>query len=59
MTDRDVYVKLAAMADELRRLSDEAESYVGNAALQAAADSLSGTAQAVYDHCLNDAGASH
>ena len=56
MTDKDVYLKLAAIAEELMRLSEAAESYVGEAALQTAASTLAGTAKAVYDHVVGDAG---
>ncbi|MFZ5719146.1 MAG: hypothetical protein ACOY5Y_06725 [Pseudomonadota bacterium] len=52
MTDRDVYLKLAAMAEELLALSESAESLVGEAALRTAASSLAGTAKAVYEHAL-------
>lgn len=53
MTDRDVYLKLAAVAKELAELAQAAQSYVGNAALVSAAETLSGTARVIYDHCLN------
>ena len=53
MTDRDVYLKLMAVAHELAEMAAGAESYVGNAALVSAAQAISGTAQAIYDHCLN------
>ena len=52
MNDRDVYVKLAAIAEELFALSETAESYVGNAALRTAASTIAGTAKAVYEHAL-------
>ena len=52
MTDRDVYLKLAAMAEELLQLAGAADSLVGEAALRTAASSLAGTAKAVYDHAL-------
>ena len=52
MTDRDVYVKLAAVAEELRRLADDADSPVGEAALRTAARSLDGMAKAIYEHAL-------
>lgn len=52
MTDRDVYLKLAAMADELLKLAETAETLVGDAALRTAASSLAGAAKAVYDHAL-------
>jgi hypothetical protein len=56
MTDRDVYLKLAAVAEELMRLSGEAESLVGEAALQTAASTVAGTAKAVYEHVLGSEG---
>lgn len=52
MTDRDVYLKLCAVAEELARLAEAAESVVGNAALTSAADTLSGIARVIYEHCL-------
>jgi hypothetical protein len=56
MTDRDVYLKLAAVAEELAKLAEEAETYVGNAALHTAASTLAGTAKAVYDHIMGGEG---
>jgi len=53
MNDRDVYLKLAAMAEELMKLSEEAESFVGQTALRHAATTIAGTAQAVYEHALD------
>jgi hypothetical protein len=53
VSDRDVYLKLTAVAKELAQLAEAAESYVGNAALTSAAETLSGTARVIYDHCLN------
>jgi len=52
MTDRDVYLKLAAMAEELMRLAQEAESFVGNAALTTCAQTLAGAAKAIYEHAM-------
>jgi hypothetical protein len=52
MTDKDVYLKLAAVAHELMALAEEAETMVGEAALRTAANTLAGTAKAVYDHAL-------
>ena len=52
MTDKDVYLKLAAVAQELMALAEEAETMVGEAALRTAATTLAGTAKAVYDHAL-------
>lgn len=56
MTDRDVYLKLTEVAEELARLAEQAESYVGNAALHTAASTLAGTAKAVYDHIMSGEG---
>jgi hypothetical protein len=52
MNDRDVYLKLAGLAEELMKLSDDAETLVGEAALRTAASTLAGTAKAVYEHAL-------
>ena len=52
MNDRDVYLKLAAVAEELMTLSEAAESYVGEAALRTAASTIAGTAKAVYYHVM-------
>lgn len=52
VSDREVYLKLSAVAEELMRLAEAAESYVGNAALTSAANTLSGTARVIYEHCL-------
>lgn len=57
MNDRDVYLKLAAVAEELMRLADEAETFVGETALKHAATTVAGTAQAIYEHALG--GESH
>ena len=56
MTDHDVYLKLAAMADELATLAEEAETFVGNAALHTCAVTLGGAAKAVYDHLMSGEG---
>lgn len=56
MTDRDVYLKLAAVAEELMRLSEDAESFVGEAALRTAASTIAGTAKAVYEHAVGSEG---
>ncbi|MDZ4374192.1 MAG: hypothetical protein U1C74_22595 [Phenylobacterium sp.] len=52
MNDRDVYLKLAAVAEELMALSDDAETLIGEAALRTAANTIAGTAKAVYEHAL-------
>lgn len=57
MNDRDVYLRLAAVAEELMRLSEEAETLVGQTALRHAAVTVAGTAQAVYEHAVG--GESH
>lgn len=57
MTDRDVYLKLSAVAEELMKLSQDAETYVGNAALNHAAAVVGGAAKAVYDHIMGGEGA--
>jgi hypothetical protein len=53
MSDRDIYLKLSAVARQLSELAEAAESYVGNAALVSASETLSGTARVIYEHCLN------
>jgi hypothetical protein len=52
MNDRDVYLKLSAVAEELMKLSEEAETFVGETALRHAAVTVAGTAQAVYEHAV-------
>jgi hypothetical protein len=52
MTDRDVYLKLAAMAEELMALAQAADTFVGNAALTTCAQTLAGAAKAVYEHAM-------
>lgn len=52
MNDRDVYLKLAAVAEELMLLSQQAETLVGQTALHTAASTIAGTAKAVYDHAV-------
>jgi hypothetical protein len=53
MNDRDVYLALNAMAEELTRMSDAAESFVGQAALTSCAQTLAGAARAIYEHVLS------
>jgi hypothetical protein len=52
MDDRNVYLKLAAVAEELMVLSEAAETYVGEAALRTAASTIAGTAKAVYEQVM-------
>lgn len=52
MNDRDVYLKLAAVAEDLMAHSETADSHVGKAALRTAASTIAGTAKAVYEHLL-------
>lgn len=52
MNDREVYTKLAKMAEELADLAPTCESFVGNAALTTCAQTLAGTAKAVYEHAM-------
>lgn len=56
MTDRDVYLKLSAVAEELMALSEAAESVVGETALRTAAGTLAGTAKVIYEHVLGGDG---
>lgn len=53
MNDREVYLALVAMADELDRMAEAAESFIGNAALTSSAQQLAGTAKAIYEHALS------
>jgi len=53
MNDREVYLTLATMAEELARLAAEAESYMGQAALTTSAQQLAGTAKVIYEHALS------
>jgi hypothetical protein len=53
MTDREVYLKLAAMAEELAQMAEVAETYVGNAALVSCAQTLAGTAKVIYEHAMD------
>ena len=53
MNDRDVFLALSRMAEELAAMAEQAESFVGNAALTSAAQNLAGTAKAVYEHALS------
>lgn len=57
MNDREIYLKLAAVAQELMDLSEEAESLVGETALRTAAGTIAGTANAVYEHTVGGEGA--
>jgi hypothetical protein len=60
LSDLEVYKSLTAAADDLDRLSTMATSLIGEAALQTAANSVRGMANAVYEHALNeDGGRSH
>jgi hypothetical protein len=52
VTDREVYEKLASLAEELGRLAGQAQSFVGQAALSTAASTLAGTAKAIYEHVM-------
>ncbi len=52
MSDREVFLKLAAVAEELGRLAMQADSHIGQAALSTAAATLAGTAKAIYEHVL-------
>ena len=56
MNDRDIYLKLAVVAEELMVLSDDAETLVGETALRTAASTIAGTAKAVYEHVMSGEG---
>jgi hypothetical protein len=53
MNDREVYLALSAMAEELARMSSQAETYIGQAALTSSAQQLAGTAKVIYEHVLS------
>jgi hypothetical protein len=53
MNDRDVYLKLSAIAEQLTQMAAEAESFVGQAACNSLAQSVAGTAKAIYEHLLH------
>jgi hypothetical protein len=52
LSDLDVYQRLVAMADELQAMRAQGVSLLAGAALETASRSLSGMAQAVYEHSL-------
>ena len=60
MNDRDVYLKLAEMAQDLMSLSEAAESVVGEMALQTAASTIArhsfavGTGRPINPACSVD-----
>ena len=53
MNDREVYLALATMAEELAQMASRAESYIGQAALTSSAQQLAGTAKVIYEHALS------
>jgi hypothetical protein len=53
MDDRAIYEALAAMAQDLMDLSEQADTLVGETALRTAAATLAGTAKAIHDHALS------
>lgn len=53
MTDREVYLKLAEMAEELAKMAEAADTFVGNAACTSCAQTLAGTAKAIYEHAMD------
>lgn len=56
LTDREIYLRFVAMADELEAMSREGASFAGAAALQTACRSLRGMAKAIYEHSLSEDG---
>lgn len=52
MNDRDVYLKLAEIAELLMALSEQADTLIGQTGLRTAAGTVAGTAKAIYDHAL-------
>lgn len=53
MNDRDVYIKLTGLVEELVRMAEQAESLAGETGLRHAAAVIAGTAQAIYEHALD------
>jgi hypothetical protein len=56
VTDIAVYQKLTEVADELDQMAAEGPSLVGEVALDTAAKTVRGMAQAVYKHIMADRG---
>jgi hypothetical protein len=56
LSDLDVYRELTAVADALDGLAARAASFVGEAALQTVANTVRGTAKAVYEHSVESGG---
>jgi ubiquinone biosynthesis protein UbiJ len=54
VSDIQVYQKLSAVADELDQLASEGASLVGDAALNTAARTVRGMANAVYRQIMSD-----
>ncbi len=52
MNDRDVYLKLQAVAEDLIAASEQAQTLVGETALRTAASTIAGTAKVIYEHVL-------
>lgn len=52
MNDRDVYLRLAAMAEELQAMAEQAETIIGKTAAATMANTVAGAAKAVYEHAL-------
>ena len=53
MNDREVYLALSTMAEELARMSDAAESFASKAALTSSAQTLAGAAKIIYEFALS------
>jgi ubiquinone biosynthesis protein UbiJ len=54
VSDIQVYQKLSAVADELDQLASEGASLIGDAALNTAARTVRGMANAVYQQIMSD-----
>jgi hypothetical protein len=56
VTDIEVYQKLCAVAEDLDALAAQGASLIGDAALNTAARTVRGMANAVYQQIMSDAG---
>jgi len=56
VTDIEVYQKLCIVADDLDAMAAQGASLIGEAALQTAARTVRGMANAVYERIMADAG---
>jgi hypothetical protein len=55
LSDLEVYQRLVSMAEELAAMRAQGVSLIGGAALETAARTLTGMAEAIYEHSLSSA----